>query len=140
MSRAVRRGNFANGVYAAEWELFERNPRPSISEPMALADARALVAKYVNDVNVVRLRGSRRGDTHGWFRPKWKGRGSMIALGRSAPKWVVCHEIAHAMNEGRDPGHGAAFRHDYLIVVERELGPWWARRLRAAFRKVGYEA
>jgi hypothetical protein len=104
---------------------------------MALADARDLVAKYVNGCVVERKQGTTARHTHATFHPADP---PVISLARGAPKWVVCHEIAHAINEGRDRGHGAYFRHDYLVIVELELGPWWARRLRAAFKKVGYES
>lgn len=135
MSRSVRRGSFANGVYAAEFDVFERSPRRSVTEPMGLADARALIEKYAPDVVVERTERTTARDTHGHYTP---GSPSVISLARGAPRWVVVHEIAHAMTWERERGHGAIFRREYLVLVERELGPWWARRLRAAFRRVGY--
>jgi putative metallohydrolase (TIGR04338 family) len=141
---SIERGSFANGVYRAEWYLFAISKRKHVNEPMALADARDLVHTYLpRSMPVERIRAAR-GMEHDGGRYGYPCREfplGRIRLGSHAPKWVVLHELAHALATvgTGERAHGPQFRKAYVHLVDAEMGEWWGRRLREALRRSGYE-
>jgi hypothetical protein len=119
-------------VYYAEDRVFDVRRFPGV----ALADARGLVAKYVDGVDVVRQPRGTSGS--GWYQPPFDGEPATIRLARDAGLPLVLHELAHALTWQDERGHGPAFRAMYVRLVRDEMSPWWARRLAASFRKAGY--
>jgi hypothetical protein len=125
-------------VYHAEWCLFERTSKDRARHPsMSLFDARALVQKYAPDCVVERSQQAKAGSIRATAFTPFDDGPPVIRFDRVIPRWVALHEIAHVLTP-EDPGHGAAFRAVYLWLLEVEMSPWWARRLRHHFRRVGY--
>lgn len=52
-------------------------------------------------------------------------------------RWVVIHEVCHALTWGRGAPHGWEFARTYLLVVEQFLGKDAAKRLKFAFKAEG---
>lgn len=113
-------------IYRAEHEVFGKR-FGGYEHGMALADARALVQRYAPDITVVRSRSESIGSVY-------YEHNRTITLGRYAGLPIVLHELAHALTP-EIRGHGVAFMQTYLRLVEAEMSPWWARRLRAAIRR-----
>lgn len=109
-------------VYAAERRVFGAR-MGSREHGVSILDAQVLVDRLVPGWTVVRGKGAR-----SWCHK----RKPVISLGKFAGLPTVLHEVAHALT-GAD-GHGVAFQTAYLRLIESEMSPWWARRLRAALR------
>lgn len=108
----------ANALYAAERRAFGKKMW-TLDDAPALADAQAIVDRHVRGWTVERCRSG------GCCYEREK----RIALSRSAGLPVVLHELAHAKAGNTDRGHGRLFMVTFLLLVEREMGVYWRRRL-----------
>lgn len=52
-------------------------------------------------------------------------------------RWVVIHEVCHALTWNRGAAHGWEFARTYLVLVEQFLGKEAAQRLKQAFKNEG---
>jgi hypothetical protein len=129
MARQINRGGWNTGVYNAEHHVFVTRYPCTPKHGMALADAQELVDGHLDGYEVKRGR-TKRGAA--FCNPREK----VISLPQYAPRWLVLHEMAHGL--APKDHHGVDFRDAYLKLVEVEMSAWWARRLAAAFKKVGY--
>lgn len=60
--------------------------------------------------------------------------GRLRMHGRTLPRWIILHEVAHYFNTtAGEPSHGRAWRLMYLRLVRAALGVADWRALRAAF-------
>lgn len=116
-------------VYAAENEVFKKHMRGPTAG-ISLADATELVDRYAMGWTVRRTRTSFSGGS--WCYQEKR----LISLARDAGLPLVLHELAHALTP-KDRGHGLAFQRAYLDLIAKEMSPYWARRLRAAFIRHG---
>lgn len=119
-------------VYDAERAVFGRKHRAA---GMAMSEARALINHYIPGLVVERSRSATYGSSY-WSAEENNGV-ARIRLGPQAGLCVVLHELAHALADidGDTAGHGVVFMRHYLELIEREMSPWWARRLRAELRR-----
>jgi putative metallohydrolase (TIGR04338 family) len=55
-------------------------------------------------------------------------------------EWSCLHELSHAVTKRSDPGHGPAWRRNYIVLVRFMLGYRAARYLRDVFKQDGLSA
>lgn len=114
-----------NKTYEAEWTVWTGAKAKKHREPMSTHDIRTLLVSLgLDDVSVKRV--ASRG---GAYRKQRR----LITVGRTAPSWIVYHEIAHALADSHS--HDSVFRREYIRVVRSAVGDWWAGRLELAFRR-----
>ena len=120
-------------TYETERKVFGKGYEPvSILEARDIADK--LCAEFGKPpVQVDRSRNRNSGERSWFWYPTEKHPNGRIALGTTAPVWIVCHEVAHYLNYP-SRGHRKDWKIKYVECVRIVLGDLTARRLHRAFR------
>lgn len=114
-------------TYRAEWALWGDQRSKRIVGSTTIREAQRLVNQYVHGYTV-------RGNGDGCGGLCYLDE-RIIVISPCSPRWIVAHEIAHALvEEHRLPeGHHDAFREHYCQTAGDMFGDVWGRRLRDTF-------
>lgn len=111
------------------------------AESVSILEARDIADKICADFGqpppLIKRSQNRNSKDKSWYwHPNDKYPNGRIALGTTAPAWIVCHEVAHYLNEqlGGKRGHGKDWKRIYVRCVQLTLGDRLSGRLHRAFR------